>query len=195
MEAFEQFVALAMESEGLVVSSALKFPVKRRTRKVTHEEWQTHGFEVDLVGARADKLVLVTVKSFFGSRGVVAEHVRGESFTAAYNARYALLNDLHVRDTVVQSAAERFGFEHDQVEMRLYVGRFATRFAEEGVREWCSTQQVGSGPILVVGAAEVVKSVRSVAQSKQYRDNAVLATLKVLDATGALSQESLNTQH
>lgn len=194
MEAFEQFVALAMESEGLVVSSALKFPVKRRTRKATHEEWQTHGFEVDLVGARADKLVLVTVKSFFGSRGVVAEHVRGESSTARYNALYALLNDSHVRDTVVQSAAERFGFEHDQVEMRLYVGRFATSSAEEGVREWCSTQQVGSGPILVVGAAEVVKSVRSVAQSKQYRDNAVLATLKVLDATGALSQESLNTQ-
>ena len=60
MEAFEQFVALALEAERLVVSSALKFPVKRRTRKTAYEEWQTHGFEVDLVAARADKLVLAT---------------------------------------------------------------------------------------------------------------------------------------
>ncbi|MEZ5110342.1 MAG: hypothetical protein R2732_02410 [Microbacteriaceae bacterium] len=60
VEAFEQFVALALEAEGLVVSSALKFPVKRRTRKTAYEEWQTHGFEVDLVAARADKLVLAT---------------------------------------------------------------------------------------------------------------------------------------
>lgn len=32
MEAFEQFVTLAMESEGLVMSSALKFTVRRKTR-------------------------------------------------------------------------------------------------------------------------------------------------------------------
>lgn len=79
VEAFEQFVALALENEGLVVSGALKFPVRVRTTKAAYEEWQTHGFEVDLVGARSGRLVLATVKSFFGSRGVVAEHVRGDS--------------------------------------------------------------------------------------------------------------------
>lgn len=68
VEAFEQFVALALETEGLVVSGALKFPVKVRTTKAAYEEWQTQGFEVDLVGARSDRLVLATVKSFFGSR-------------------------------------------------------------------------------------------------------------------------------
>ncbi|MFZ2963444.1 MAG: hypothetical protein WA006_02030 [Rhodoglobus sp.] len=41
--------------------------------------------------------------------------------------------------------------------------------------------------ITVIGAGEVVEVVREVARSKQYRDNAVLATLKVLDATGALA--------
>jgi len=46
------------------VSEAVKFRVKRRTSKASHEENQTHGFEVDLVGARADRLVLATVKSF-----------------------------------------------------------------------------------------------------------------------------------
>lgn len=186
MEAFEQFVALAMESEGLVVSSALKFPVKRRTRKVAYEEWQTHGFEVDLVAARSDRLVLATVKSFFGSRGVVAEHVRGEGSDPRANALYALLNDPLIRGTVVAAAAGRFGFQTDQIELRLYVGRFATSRSEEAVREWCAEQHVGAGPIAVIGASEVVEIVRRVARSTQYRDNAVLATLKVLDAADAL---------
>jgi len=56
MESFEQFVAVAMEAEGLIVSEAVKFPVRRQTRKVLHDEVQTHGYEVDLVGARADRL-------------------------------------------------------------------------------------------------------------------------------------------
>jgi hypothetical protein len=77
MESFEQFVAVAMEAEGLIVSEAVKFPVRRQTRKALHDEVQTHGYEVDLVGARADRLVLATVKSFLGSRGVVADHVMG----------------------------------------------------------------------------------------------------------------------
>lgn len=187
MEAFEQFVALAMEAEGLVVSSALKFPVKRRTRKAAYEEWQTHGFEVDLVGARADRLVLTTVKSFFGSRGVVAAHVRGEATDPKLNALYAMINDDHIRSTVIAGAADRFGFSVDQVELRLYVGRFAGGTNEAEARAWCATQIVGAGPIAVVGAAEVVATVRAVAQSKQYRDNAVLATLKVLDAAHALT--------
>jgi len=186
MEAFEQFVALAMESEGLVVSSALKFPVKRRTRKASYEEWQTHGFEVDLVAARSDRLVLATVKSFFGSRGVVAQHVRGESSDPRFNSLYALLNDPLIRETVVAAAAERFGFRPEQVELRLYVGKFAGAGSEVETRAWCAGQRVGAGPIVVVGSSEVVAIVREVARSKQYRDNAVLATLKVLDAAGAL---------
>lgn len=141
-----------MESEGLVVSSALKFPVKRRTRKVAYEEWQTHGFEVDLVAARSDRLVLATVKSFFGSRGVVAEHVRGEGSDPRANALYALLNDPLIRGTVVAAAAERFGFQTDQIELRLYVGRFATSRSEEAVRDWCAEKHVGAGPIAVIGA-------------------------------------------
>ena len=79
MEAFESFVAVALEAEGLVVSSAVKFPVRLQTRRVDRVEIQTHGYEVDLVGARADRLILATVKSALGSRGVVAEHVTGET--------------------------------------------------------------------------------------------------------------------
>src|SRR3954467_3250361 len=167
MEAFESFVALALESEDLVVSEALKFPVTQQTTSGL----QTHGYEVDLVGARADRLVLATVKSFFGSRGVVAEHVAGTAAKASFNKRYALLNDPCVRTTVVQSAAKRFGYTLEQVELRLYVGKFAgaNSGAHEGkVRAWCSTQHVGAGPIKVVGVDEVVARVREVASSKQY---------------------------
>lgn len=78
VEAFESFVAIALETEGFVVSEAVKFPVKRKTGKAAYAEEQTHGYEVDLVGARRDRLVLATVKSFFGSRGVVADHVLDE---------------------------------------------------------------------------------------------------------------------
>lgn len=184
MEAFEQFVALAMEAEGLVVSGALKFPVAIKTRKTSRPETQTHGFEVDLVGARADKMVLATVKSFFGSRGVVADQVSGAS--AIYSSRYALLNNLTVRESVLLGASERFGFEPSDIEFRLYVGKFAGADNETRVREWCATQSVGSGAIQVIGASQVVDIVRGIASNSQYRDSAVLATIKVLEATGKI---------
>lgn len=187
MEAFEQFVAVALEGEGLVVSEAVKFPVKRQTAKAAYAETQTHGFEVDLVAARADRLVLATVKSFFGSRGVVADHVTGDT-DSAHRKRYALLNDPVVRADVVRGAADRFGYAVEQVQLRFYVGKFADAGGthEARVRQWCNAQIVGSGPIEVVGVADVVDKVRSAAARKQYRDNAVLVTMKVLEAAGAL---------
>jgi len=185
MEAFESFVALALETEQLVVSEALKFPVQQQTTSGL----QTHGYEVDLVGARSDRLVLATVKSYFGSTGVIAEHVAGKAKNATHNKRYALLNNLVVRDAVVAAAAERFGYEANQLEMRLYVGHFAGKSGdhEDRVREWCANQHVGGRPINVFGVREVVDQVREVAASKQYRDNAALVTMKLLDAAGALN--------
>lgn len=94
MEAFEAFVSVALETEGLVVSSGVKFPVALPTRKAAYREVQTHGYEVDLIGARRDRLVLSTVKSAFGSRGVVAEHVTGETTNDGARKRYALLNTM-----------------------------------------------------------------------------------------------------
>ncbi len=185
MESFEQFVALAMEEEGLVVSGALKFPVRRLTRKQGYEEWQTHGYEVDLVGANSERLVLATVKSFFGSRGVVSDHVMGEK---GYTSWYALLNQPDIRDGVVRGACERFGYAVEQIEMRLYVGKFAGGTHETRIRDWAAGQRIGGCPLQVVGADAVVERVRQVARSKQYRDNPVLATMKVLAATGVLAE-------
>lgn len=189
MEAFEQFVAVGLEAEGFVVSSAVKFDVSRVTRRAAYMEVQRHGYEVDLVAARADRLVLATVKSFLGSRGVVAEHVLGSSTNVRANNLYLLLNSPEVRDGVLAGACERFGYRPEQVGVRLYVGRFAapsTGAHEATIREWCARTLVGGGPIEVFGVREVVARARSVAASRQYRDNPVLVTMKVLQAAGVL---------
>lgn len=177
MEAFESFVALALEQEGFVVSEAIKFPVRRRTKNATRVEYQTHGYEVDLVGANANRLVLATVKSFFGSRGVVADDLAGGASV------YALLNQTDIREAVVAAAADRYGYSISQVQLRFYVGRFAGRAAglnESRVRDWCSKTAVGAGPIEVFNVTEVVDRVLPLAESQTYRDNAALVALKVL---------------
>lgn len=188
MEAFESFVALTLEDEGFVVSEAVKFPVTRQTARAAYIETQTHGFEVDLVGARSGRLVLATVKSFLGSRGVVAEEVMGIGETQA-NRRYAIINDPAVRDAILEGAAERYGYAPGQVEFRLYVGKFAGdkhRDHEKRIRAWCHDQAVGSGPIKVVGLDEVAAVARRVADSKTYRDNPALVAIKVLEAAQML---------
>ena len=91
-----------------------------------------------------------------------------------------------MREAVVNRAAERFGYDVDQIQMRLYAGRFSTAASEAEIREWAKSQIIGSGPLQVYDAKHVVAKVREAAKSQQYRDSAVLATLKVLDATGAL---------
>lgn len=193
MEAFESFVALTMEAateDGrLVVSEAIKFPVTRQTAKTSHVETQTHGFEVDLVGARQDKLVLATVKSFFGSRGVVAEHVMGLSPTKRFNALYALINDPVVRDAVINAASKRYSYPIDEIELRLYVGKFVgdkTGEHERLIREWAATQIVGAGPIRVFGLKDIIATARQVASSTTYRDNPALVAIKVMEAAGML---------
>jgi hypothetical protein len=188
MEAFESFVAVALEADGFVVSSGVKFPVKILTGKATRDEFQTHGFEVDLVAARSDRLILATVKSFCGSRGVAAEHVLGESLNrSAAVKRYAILNNREVRSKIVRLAARRYGYRTNQVELRFYVGRFAGRGSgnhEARIRAWAKTQRVGSGTIKVVDLNEVVEKVVEVARNTQYIDNPVLVALKVLAEAG-----------
>ena len=189
MEAFESFVALALEEDGYVVSPAVKFPVRRRTRRRDRPEYQEHGYEVDLVAAKSDRLVLATVKSFLNSRGVAAEYVTGESSDEGRNGLYRLLNDPVIRDGVVAAAAGSYGYAPNQIELRLYVGRFAGRRHgehEQRIREWAASQRVGAGPIIVVGIDEVVGRVRTVAERGQYRDNPALVAVKVLAEAGQL---------
>jgi hypothetical protein len=161
----------------------------RRVRQASRPEFQEHGYEVDLVAARADRLVLATVKSFLGSRGVAAEAVTGETSDERRAGLYRLLNDPVIRDGVVKATGERYGYESNQIELRLYAGRFAGRRAgehERRIREWAERQRVGMGSIEVVGLEEVVRKVRLAAGRKQYRDNAALVAVKVLAEAGQL---------
>jgi hypothetical protein len=151
MEAFESFVALALETEELVVSEALKFPVAQQT---------TSG------------------KQPTATRSTSLEH----DLTASSSRRSSRSS--------ARTAAERFGYQAHQVEMRLYVGKFAgakTGEHRRRIETWCAQQQVGSGPIQVIGVEDVVARVRQVAQTNQYRDSAALVTMKLLDAAGVLT--------
>ena len=179
MEAFESFVALAMETEGLVVSEAVKFKLQLPTKKVKTNEIQEHGYEVDLVGARADKLVLASVKSFFGSAGVKAQEVAGKTGKRG-DSGYKMLNRKDVRDGILRSAAKTYGYQENQVEFRLYVGHFMSVKQELETREWCDGQIVGSGPIRVFSVDEIVDVVKAKASSKTYLNNPALVALKVL---------------
>lgn len=190
MEAFESFVAVALEADNFVVSSAIKFDVKLKTKKAAYEEFQSHGYEVDLIGARADRLVLATVKSFLGSRGVVAEHVTGQTTNERWKKLYALLNNDEIRRQVIEGARDRYGYPFDQIELRLYAGRSAAPTKgthETAIREWAEKQIVGAGPIKVFGLQQVIGAGRAAAERKQYRDDPVLVTLKVLQAAGHLN--------
>lgn len=189
MEAFEAFVALTLEAEDLVVSEAVKHPVKLQTARASHPEHQTHWYEVDLVGARADRLVLASVKSFFGSSGVRGLEVQGEGKNARGNANYKLLNRPEIRDAVVTGLADRFGYALEQVQLRLCVGAWAnakTGKDEQLTRDWCAKQTVGAGPIQVYDLKDVVPVARHLAKSKTYRNNPALVAIKVLDAAGVL---------
>ncbi len=95
-----------------------------------------------------------------------------------------------MRDQVLPGACQRYGYGPSQVELRLYVGRFAAPTKgedERAVRDWAATMIVGGGPIRIVGVDEVVSVVRRVAATKQYRDDPALVALKVLEAAGHLT--------
>ena len=183
MEAFESFVALAPETKGLVVSEALKFDIARQTTSGQ----QTHGYEVDLVGARHDLLVLASVKSYCGSRGVHADEVAGTFARASNNRRYSLLNQPEIRDRALEMAAE--------VRLQARPGR-ASALRREARRQTRDSR---------CPRARVVRQAAGRARQHQSRrrrrcrrprargrhpqavpDNAALVALKVLDAAGAL---------
>jgi hypothetical protein len=193
MEAFEQFVAVYLEQQDYVVSSSVKFPVKRRTLRQDRVEFQTLCYEVDLIAARADHLIFATVKSFLGSRGVVADHVIGTSSNTAANGRYVILNDRRIRSSIVRQAAKRYGYQYKQVQLGLYVGRFSGPLRgehERRVRVWCKRHRVGAGPIEVFTLEDMVETVVHASTSvKEYRDNPVQMTMRLLSAGGLLKSD------
>lgn len=182
MQSFEHLCKVALEAEDFVVTSNVKFPVRRRTKKKSHAEYQTHGYEVDLVGARNGALVLAEVKSFFGSQGVNRQSFRGlaDQSRPTNFGGYKLFNHAEVREGVVEAAADRYGYPSDQVELRLYVGKFA------GGHQIPVTAHLEGIGVQVMALEEIVASVMSAARRRTYTDDPVIMTVKALTAAGLL---------
>lgn len=188
MEAFESFVALALEAEDFVVAGPMKFKHKMQTKNKKSVVFQEHGYEIDLVGAKADKLVLASVKGFFGSGGVRPLEVTGEAGPTK-SSGYKLLNDTKLRDAIVKQAAEKFGYKPNQVELRLYGGIF--KGGDKGldqVRTWAQKQIVGGAPIGVYSGSQIAEVVVKMAQSKTYRNHEILLAIKTLSSAGFITR-------
>lgn len=191
MEAFEHVVKVYLEAQGYVVTSGAKFPVEKVvTKRDGRIEHQTHGYEVDLVAARADRLLLGSVKSFFGSRGVTRQGFDGIADTRkdTHFGQYRMFNDEKVRSGIVTGACERFGYPTEAVRMVLFVGKFAAA-DEAAIRKHLGDLIVGGGPVEVIGLGPIVAGLLRAMTERTYFNDPVLMTLKTLHASGVLRDE------
>ena len=185
MESFESLVALAMQAENLLVSGPTKFKLKMPAKNGVEQE---HGYEVDLIGMRQDKLVLATVKSFLGSGGVRPKEVTGEKGAEASKG-YKMLNNRVLRSKMIDAACAIYGYKPEQVELRLYAGGFAGKNGEAEVRDWCSKETAGGGPIEVFSLLEIMERVEALAKSKTYIDDPALVAVKAMLIASELSNK------
>jgi hypothetical protein len=180
MEAFEHVVKVYLEGQGYIVTSNVKFHIRRRTKKAGREEYQTHGYEVDLVAARHGTMILGFVKSFLGSRGVNRD---GFWFADTPRERdlglYRVFNQPELRKDIVVKASERYGYPLEAIQTALYVGKFASHQDEDVIRA-----QLGHDGIAVVGLPEIMQKLQPLADSKTYVNDPVIMTLKCVKEIG-----------
>lgn len=198
MEGFEHVVRLYLERQGFVVATNVKFKISKKTQKKEHDETQSHGYEVDVVAARADQLLLGEVKSFFGSTGVQRSSFVGLASTPtnatekwlarqkAEFARYRLLNDAEHRAKVIEAACEKYGYADAQVKVALFVGHFKPG-DEADITSHLQSISVGSGTIEVHGPKQIAGVIlKNVLADKTYADDPVVSTLRLLQEIGAV---------
>lgn len=190
LESFGQVAKVFYEGRGYVVTSNVKFPVLKQTKRAAYAEFQEHGYEIDLVAARAQSLVLASVKSYLSSTGVQPQGFKGladESKTTHFN-RYTIFNDPYVRKQVVAKAAERYGYPVNQVQLALCVGKFAYKHGsgEARIRQHLGRMEVGAGPVHVFNLEEIVDGVLQASRASTYHDDPVIMTVKALTVSGRL---------
>ncbi|HET9677751.1 MAG TPA: hypothetical protein VFP21_09635 [Solirubrobacterales bacterium] len=189
MESFEQVCRVALEAEGYAVSGNVKFFVRRKTNKQSRDEYQTHGYEIDLLGAKGGSLVLAEVKSFLGSTGVSTAGfvgITGATTKASKASLFKLFNDADLRKKVLAEARKRYGYKAGEIEMRLYVGKFR-KGHEEAVRNHLATFR--RPPVRVIALEEIVEQLLKQAASKSYLDDPVLVTVKALAAADRIKRD------
>jgi hypothetical protein len=174
MESFEAVVATALEAENYVVTGpiTIKWFSKGHPKKKGE---QPNRLEIDLVAARGDRLVLATVKSFFGSGGVFPKDVMG---TGRGASGYTMINDVKKRAELIELVAAKYGYEVKDVEVRLYAGKFAGLKGEQMIRDWASKQELGGGVLQVVNALQLSKVIFALAKESHYQNNVAIAFAK-----------------
>jgi hypothetical protein len=185
VEAFEQVVKVFLEAKGYVVTSNVKFPVRRKTKRVKYDEYQTHGYEVDIVAARHDSLILGSVKSFFGSVGVNRQGFRGiaDNSRQTHFQNYTMFNEREVREGILLEAEKRYGYPQSQTQFYLFAGKFKAG-DEIIITDHLSGIEAGAGPVRVVNLESIVEGLLEAAQSKTYYNDPVVMTLKALKEAG-----------
>ena len=142
MEAFEHLVKVMLETKGYVVTTNVKFPA---TIKTKNGQVQRHGYEVDVVAAKHNSLLLGSVKSFLGSRGVNRDGFVGTAKPDSKDlSGYKLFNRKDIREKVFHEASKRYGYPVSQIQLKLYVGKFAPGL-EDDVRKCLKEIVVGAG--------------------------------------------------
>ncbi len=190
MEAFEHVVKVMLEAQGYLVSTNVKFPITRVTKKAAYEEVQTHGYEIDIVAGRADRLLLGSVKSYFGSRGVARSGFRELHGDEHKDQNlYKLFNDTDLRDALIAAAAKRYGYSPHAVRVALYVGKFASGH-ESDVRTHLAGMSAGGGPIEVVGNHEICSTLLALLDSDTYMNDAIAVTIRAFAAAGLLRKDA-----
>ena len=174
MESFEAVVATALEAENYVVTGPITIKWFSPGHPKAKGE-QPNRLEIDLVAARGDRLVLATVKSFFGSGGVYPNDVMG---TGRGASGYTMINDVKKRAELIELVAEKYGYEVKEVEVRLYAGKFAGIQGEQIIRDWASMQVLGGGVLQVVNSLQLSKVIFALAKESHYQNNVAIAFAK-----------------
>ena len=198
MEGFEHVVRLYLERLGFVVATNVKFKLAKKTAKVGRDETQTHGYEIDAIAARADRLLLGEVKSFFGSTGVQRSSFAGLAPQPALPsgewlarqarefAKYRLLNDSEHREKVIGEACSKYGYRPAQVTVALFVGHFKPG-DEEAITNHLRALRTEGGCIEVHGPKDIAaKLLKDIMGDKTYANDPVVSTLRLLQEVGAI---------
>jgi hypothetical protein len=184
MEAFEHIVKVFLESQGYVVTTNIKFPVQRRTKKAIYEEYQTHGYEVDIVGAKSNSLLLGSVKSFFGSGGVNKQGFKGiaDPTKKTHYDSYKMFNVPEIRDGIIKEASSKYNYPREQIQLCIFVGRFS--FGEEQI----ITNYLEEKHIKVYNLQMIVEGLLEAAKPNTYMNDPVVVTIKALQLAGFLTK-------
>lgn len=191
VEAFEHVAKVFLEAQGYAVSTNVKFFIRRRTKKQAYEEYQEHGYEVDLVAARADELLLGSVKSFFGSFGLSRQFFRelANDSKKDWWVTNKLFNEPEVQAGVLAGAAERFRYVPAQIFLGLFVGKFKSG-DEDAIRAHLTRMRFGGGAVRLFDLHTIMSGVVAEAKRKTYRDDPVIVALKCLDELGWIAPDT-----